>query len=325
MPGRPALKVLNAEPKGYSPRARATLERVAQVHEENCDRARLLGLIGDFDAVIVRLRNQVDREVLDATPRLRAVSSATTGLDHIDLEHAARRGVEVLSLRGETEFLRTIAATAEHTWALLLALIRRIPAASRHVQDGGWDRDRFRGRELYGKRLGVLGLGRLGSKVARFGLAFGMKVTAYDPHPAEWVEGVDRAQSLDDLLRSADVLSIHVPLDDETTGMIGKEEIGLLPSGAIVVNTSRGQIVDEPSLIEALREGRLAGAALDVLADERVGTSGAAPAAVGYAREHTNLLITPHIGGATAESMERTEVFMAEKLAGFLSQLKARV
>jgi len=325
LPGRPALKILNAEPEGYSARARAALERVARVHEEDCDRARLLGLIGDFDAVIVRLRNQVDREVLDAAPRLRAVSSATTGLDHIDLEHAARRGVEVLSLRGETEFLRTIAATAEHTWALLLALIRRIPAASRHVEDGGWDRDRFRGRELYGKRLGVLGLGRLGSKVARFGLAFGMEVIACDPHPAEWMEGVDRAQSLDDLLRVTDVLSIHVPLDDETAGMIGKKEIGLLPSGAVIVNTSRGQIIDEPSLVEALREGRLAGAALDVLADERAEVPGAAPAAVRYAREHANLLITPHIGGATVESMERTEVFMAEKLTDFLSRLEAKV
>ena len=150
-------RILNAEPDGYSSRARAELQEVADVTEEVLDREALMRALPDYDALIVRLGHRVDAPLLEAGPQLRVVATATTGLDHIDLKAAKERGVEVLSLRGESEFLRGVVATAEHTWALLLALLRRIPLASAAAKQGEWDRDAFRGRELDGKRLAARG------------------------------------------------------------------------------------------------------------------------------------------------------------------------
>ena len=204
-------RILNAEPNGYSSRARAELEEVADVTEEVLDREALMRALPVYDALIVRLGHLVDAPLLEAGPQLRVVATATTGLDHIDLEAAKERGVEVLSLRGESDFLRGVVATAEHTWALLLALLRRIPIASAAAEKGEWDRDVFRGRELDGKRLGIVGLGRIGERVARYGHAFGMEVCGYDRHREVWPSDLTRMPTLEALLESSDVLTIHVP------------------------------------------------------------------------------------------------------------------
>ena len=220
------------------------------------------------------------------------------------------------------EFLRSIYATAEHTWALLLALLRRITHAFESVRRGEWDRDAFRGNELYGKRLGIVGLGRVGEKIARYGLAFGMDVAAYDPYVAKWVEGVARLHRLADLLKRSDVLTLHVPLNAETTNMINSDELALMPPGSVLINTSRGEVVNETALVQTLENNRLAGAALDVVAYEREPEQRQCSPLLAHARTHENLLITPHLAGATHESMAKTEVFMARKLATFLNSLK---
>jgi D-3-phosphoglycerate dehydrogenase len=224
-------------------------------------------------------------------------------------------GIAVLSLRGERGFLDQVTATAELTWGLLLALTRRIPAASRAAAAGAWDRDAFRGHDVAGKRLGIVGLGRLGRIVAGYGRAFRMSVAAHDPQTDAWPESVARAESLQALLAQSDVLSLHLPLSRETTGLIDAKALSALPDGAILLNTSRGAIVDEGALLAALMSGRLAGAALDVLSDE---TAVAASPLIAFAKQHERLLITPHIGGASHEAMARTEIFMAEKLARHL-------
>jgi D-3-phosphoglycerate dehydrogenase len=313
------LRILNLEPAGYSVQARRTLEALGEVTDGPLARSRLLDDVGAYDVLIVRLGHRIDREILDRARCLKVVVSATTGLDHIDLECAASRGIAVLSLRGEIDFLRGIPATAEHTWALLLALARGLPAAVQSVLAGEWDRDRFRGRQLARKRLGLLGLGRIGEQVARYGLAFGMQAAAYDPFRAGWIEGVEQAASLPALLARSEVLSIHVPLDGQTTGLIGEAELACLPPGALLVNTSRGRVLDEAALLRALESGRLGGAALDVLADEDPSGLGSS-ALVAYARRRPNLVITPHLGGATHESMAAAEVFMASKLKEYLER-----
>lgn len=312
------IRILNAEPLDYSPEARAVLQGLGEVTEKTLDRSALLAEVPHYDVLIVRLAHQVDREVLDAGCRLRAVVSATTGRDHIDLDHAAARGVAVLTLTGESAFMETVTASAEHTWALLLALTRRVPGACAAVRAGEWERDHFRGHDLSGRRLGIVGLGRVGRKVAAYGHAFGMTVAAYDPSPAAVAADVTRAASLDELLRVSHVVSLHVPLDRSTTRMIGARELGRLPRGALLVNTARGEVIDEDALVAALESGHLAGAALDVMGHERDPERRAASPLLAYARRRDNLLVTPHIAGATWESMHKTEVFMATKLRRFL-------
>lgn len=311
------LRILNVEPYQYSDDARSILKRLGEVIEKNVDRAELMDCIGGFDVLIVRLRHQIDAELLSAAHKLKVIVSATTGLDHIDTVFASHKNIAVLSLRGELEFLRTIPATAEHTWGLLLALLRNIPWAHSSVLRGEWRRDQFKGHELQGRRLGLLGLGRIGEKIVSYGLAFGMSVSAYDPYRRTVPTGVAMKNSLEALLRDSDVFSIHVPLNSETEKMIGFKEIHNLPKGAYFINTSRGEVVDEGALLNALQSGHLAGAALDVLTGERQFTQDRQSALLAYARTHENLLITPHIGGATYESMRTAEVFMAKKLASF--------
>ncbi|MBU4277690.1 MAG: hydroxyacid dehydrogenase [Proteobacteria bacterium] len=312
------LRILNIEPQDYSDAARRVLQGLGELVEEPLGRDQLPAGLPGFQVLITRLGHKIDGEVLRAGRDLRCVVSATTGLDHIDLEAAADLGIKVLSLRGEWEFLETVTATAEHTWGLLLALVRRLPAAFDSVRRGEWDRDAFKGRELLDKTLGCVGLGRLGRRVAAYGQAFGMKVAAYDPDPIKWVEGVSRAASLEELLPQCQVLSLHPPLNPHTVGMIGAAQLALLPPGAWLINTARGPLVDEDALLAALESGRLGGAALDVLAHEKGKTPPPSPL-LDYARTNDNLIITPHLAGATQESMAKTELFMAGKLAAWLT------
>jgi D-3-phosphoglycerate dehydrogenase len=315
------IRILNAEPLNYHNQPRQLLQSIGELDEFDLTRSQLLKCLAEYDVLIVRLRFQIDREVIDTGARLKAIVTATTGLDHVDVAYAEQHNVKVLSLRGETEFLRTIPATAEHTWGLLLALIRHTPWAFQAVLNGQWDRDAFRGQDLCGKRLGIAGLGRIGQKVAGYGLAFGMQVLAYDPYPLVKLPGVSMCATLPDLLRQSDVLSLHVPLNPETKGLIRAQELAMLPSGAVVINTARDAIMDEEALLAALQSGKLAGAALDVIADERLRQSSNREALIAYARTHNNLLITPHIGGATEDSMAATELFMAKKLKCYLDSV----
>ncbi len=310
--------ILNLEPLGYCDEACEVLGRLGAIDEGPLSRRELLERISGYEILIVRLQHQIDRDIFEAGKNLKAIVSATTGLDHIDLEAARARDVTVLSLKGEEEFLSTITATAEHTWALLLAVMRRIPEACDSVRAGQWDRDVLKGHDLGGKRLGIVGLGRLGKQIASYGSVFRMRVAAYDPYVDTWPSIVVRKHSLPELLAESDVLTVHVDLSPRTLKLIGRSELAALPRGAVLVNTSRGQVLDEAAVLDALVSGQLQGAGLDVLAEERVFDGRRDNRLVDYVRHHHNLLITPHIGGATHEAMGKTEVFMAHKLAQFL-------
>ena len=315
------LRIGILEPERYPARALELLRSVGEVSMRDSV-VEPSAFIADLNVVIIRLKYLIDASLLAQVPTLKVISTATTGLDHIDLQAAEKRNIAILSLRGETGFLKTVTATAEHTWGLLLALLRHIPQAHAAVVSGDWDRTKFFGRELQGRILAIVGLGRIGQMVARYGLVFRMRVVAYDPYQTEWVDGVERAESLQAALSGADVVSVHVPLSRETTHLIGAAEFGALKNGAVVLNTSRGAIIDEASLIDALERGHLGGAALDVIHDEYSPSSGLRDRLMRYAAAHSNLLITPHLGGATHDSLEKVEIFMAEKL---VRHLKSRV
>lgn len=309
------IRILNAEPDNYSDDARRILRSIGHLSEERISQRELADKVKDYDVLIVRLSLHVSKDVLSATKRLKVIVSATTGLDHIDLKTASEKNISVLSLKGETRFLETIAATPEHTWALLLALVRRIPWAYNDVVQGKWDRDSFRGNELRQKRLGLLGLGRVGRQVANYGSAFGMTLGAYDPYNQQWPRNVDRFDDLKGLLRWSQILSIHVPLNEQTKGLLNEQTLRLLPRNAWLINTSRGAICDEQTLVNMLSEGKLGGAAVDVLDGEQDEKLRSQSPLLKYIKTHDNLLISPHLAGATIESMRRTEVFVAEKLA----------
>lgn len=323
MAANSAIRILNLEPEGYSTQARAILDTLGDVFELEMARNELLARLADYDVLIVRFGHKIDRALIDAGPRLKAIVTAATGVDHIDVEYAHARGVAVLSLRGEYNFLESVSASAEHSWALLLALLRRIPQAFASVQRGEWNRDLFRGHDLRDKRLGIVGLGRVGRKVATYAQAFAMRIAAYDPSPLRWPEGVERCESLAELFQGRDVLSLHLPLTVETVRLVDRDLLRRLAPSSVLINTSRGEVLDEDALLDSLQCGPLAGAAIDVVCGENDPGLLAKNALLAYARSHENLLVTPHLGGATFESMAKTEIFMAEKVVRFFQALNS--
>src|SRR5690606_23366548 len=190
-------------------------------------------------------------------PGLVRIVSATTGHDHIDLSALEERGIQLTSLRGQEAFLQTIPSTAEHTWALLLALIRNLPAANEDVKGGNWNRDAFRGYQLKGKTIGIVGYGRTGKKVAEYARAFEMKVIFFDPFVTESTD--EKVDALDTLLRRANIVSFHVHLTDATVHLLDKSNIQSLTKGAYLINTSRGKIWDEVAVSNAVRSSLVRG------------------------------------------------------------------
>jgi len=318
------IKVINIEPHNYSQEATTILESFLQVDERALSREELMAEIDVYDVLITRLGHQIDREVIDRGKILKVIVTATTGLDHIDIDYAREHGITILSLNGEYEFLRTIPATGEHTFALMLALLRNIPAAANSVLNGKWDRDSFIGRDLEHKKLGLVGVGRVGRKVAQIAQGFNMQVGGYDPSPNQTINLVEYFSSLNDLLSWAEIVSVHIPLNSETSLLISEPEFSKMRKGSYLINTSRGKIVDENALMAKLEQGHLAGAALDVIHSEQKIRDGALSLLIEYAKEQENLIITPHIGGATTDSMHKTEIFMAQKLLDYFSDKEAK-
>jgi D-3-phosphoglycerate dehydrogenase len=301
--------------------ARATLERAGVVLEfENP--AAFVARLPEADAVVIGLEVHLQAETLARADCLRVIATRTTGLTHIDLDEAARRGITILPLDPSAPALRETTSTAELAFALLLALVRNIPWAFDSVKDERWERHGRGGRELKDKTLGIVGFGRLGRMVAGYGAAFGMRILAYDrPVKRGEIEAQGaEAVSLERLLRESDAVSIHVTSSQETRNMIGAPELGLVRPTAVLVNTARGEVVDEGALLAALEDGRIAGAAIDTLAGEREdGSHLHGNPLVEYARTHENLLLLPHLGGTSVEATERTQVHIAEQLVSWLA------
>ena len=308
------MKLLVAESEGFAPAALSLLRTKTEVIEADLDRKGLLQAAPDADILWVRLRTLIDVEVLDAAPRLKFIVTNTTGLNHIDLDTAQTRGIRVLSLRGEVDFLNEIRATAELALGLALALVRRIPAAHEHACDGQWDRYQCKGNDLYEKTAGIVGYGRLGRIVAGYCRSLGMRAvaTTLETERLALEAGVNLVP-LDKLLSESDLVSLHVNLTPDNRKMSGPEQFARMRPGAWLINTARGELIDEPALLWALRSGHLGGAALDVIADEHRGTGRRHPL-IEYARNNSNLVLTPHIGGYTRESLHKTEFFLAQRL-----------
>ncbi len=311
-------RILVAEPDDFSPEAHAFLTSHADVTLAHPTSEELAAGFRDFDAVWIRLGYRISAEMLAEATRCRVLACPATGTDHIDLQACRERGIRVVNLKGETEFLRTIRATAELTIALVLALMRHVPAAANAVLRGEWNRDAFRGRELAGKSVGLVGVGRLGMLVAEMLSSFGVDVLGYDVRP-DIPTSVRRCGSLGELLAASDIVSLHVSYDHSTHHMIGPKELAQMRRGALLINTARGGIIDEGALVRALKTGVLGGAALDVISGEPHPDPDTHPL-IQYARQYDNLIIVPHIGGNTTESFAKTEMFIAKKVVQALEE-----
>jgi D-3-phosphoglycerate dehydrogenase len=261
-------------------------------------------------ALMVRSSTQVTANVLQNAAALRVVARAGTGLDNIDAVAARELGIEVVN----TPAVNAV-SVAELTFALLLALERHIVPASGELRVGRWEKTRFMGRELHGRRLGLSGFGRIGREVAMRARAFGMEVWASDPLLVEWPAGFEwvRATSMKEMLPNVDVLSLHVPLVPGTRGMIGAAELAMMRPDAILVNCARGGVVDEDALLEALEAKQLRGACLDVFATEPPGEH--------PLLELPNVIATPHLGASTAEAQARAANEAADRVIEFLARL----
>ncbi len=308
------------EPEGYSEKAKAVLKKIGPVLTWGGSR-RKLQVLEKAAVLAVKLGMKISKNVLDKLPNLKIVGTSTTGLNHIDLKEVKRRGIVVLSLRGETKFLSSITPTAEETIGLMIMLARNLPWGFDAVRRGRWDKEKLYGHELNGKTLGILGFGRLGSLVAKMAKPFGMRVIACDPFvPRARMAraGVGRVE-MDELFRKSDIVSVHVLLTAKTEKLVKRRHFRLMKSMAYFINTARGELVDEQALLEALRKKWIAGAALDVLSNEDPqGRHVKRHPLVRYVKRHQNLIIVPHLGGATYESMAKTEEFIAQKIVQIL-------
>ena len=312
------LKILVAEPETCHKDYINLLRSIGDVEVKKMSRQMLLKEIKNYDILIIGVETRVDREVLDRAERLKIIGSHTTGVDHIDLDSAQQKNVKVVTLReAPREFLDNVTATAEHTMAIILSLIRKIPWAFDSVRKRKWQRSKFFGNQLSGKILGIIGYGRLGAKVAKYALAFDMKVIAFDPYidPEKMRNDKVLPVEFDYLLQNSDIISLHVKLTTETENMISFDEFKKMVRKPLIVNTSRGRIINEDALLHALENGFISGAAIDVLSAETVKANPLINNKLQrYACRNNNLLITPHLGGATYESMRITGLYIGEKI-----------
>src|SRR4051812_41903891 len=270
----------------------------------------LKAIVGGYDAIAVRSATKVTAEIVEAGGRLKVIGRAGGGVDNVDLEAANKRGIVVMNTPGGNTI-----TVAELTVAMMMAVSRHVPQATASVKGGKWEKKKFQGRELFGKTLGVIGIGNIGSVVVDRCLGMKMKVVAFDPFISEAAarEMGCETVTLDELFRRSDYVSIHVPLTEQTRGLIGKDALAKMKKGAFLVNCARGGIVDEPALVEALSSGHLGGAALDVFAEEPVKP------------DHPLLkldsfICTPHLGASTEEAQQNVATALAEQMVDFLCQ-----
>ncbi len=309
-------KILNTISE-YPNEAKAVIEALGSVDYRKLTQEELIACVGMYDIIMVQLGLNIYKDVLDRAPNLKVIATSTTGLDHVDVAYAKEKGIAVISLRGEDAFLRTITGTAELAFGILIDLARRSPWAFDSVKSFAWDRDLFRGHNMSGMTLGIVGLGRLGSLMAKYGKAFNMNVIYVDPNVAD---PEYKKVSLDEVLRESDAISIHVHLKEDTENMFNAETIARMKPTAYLINTSRGKIVNEEALLLALQNKKITGYGTDVLAGELDfnGTTFSGYPLVEYAKMHENVVILPHIGGMTVESRIATDVFIAKKTARYL-------
>src|SRR5580658_5342196 len=305
------MNVLVCDP--ISPKGIALLQQRPEfkvtVLKQKTDEAALLPLVKDVHALVVRSETKVTKKVIDAAPNLRVVGRAGVGVDNVDVDAATQRGIVVMNTPGGNTI-----STAELTFSMLMALARKIPQAHASMKEGKWSRKEFQGTELLNKTLGILGMGRIGGEVAKRAQAFGMKVVAYDPYlslaRAKALQ-VDLKEHVEDVYAAADFITVHMPMTEETKGMVNAAAFAKMKRGARILNCARGGIINETDLHAARLSGQVGGAALDVYETEP-------PSADFPLRSLPQVIMTPHLGASTEEAQENVGIEVAEAIIDYL-------
>jgi D-3-phosphoglycerate dehydrogenase len=307
------LRIRIAESKDFDVKVLNFLKEHADVEIASCVAADLPHILDTYDVFWFRLGFKIDQTLIENSKRVKVIATPVTGIDHINEEACSQKGIQIVCLRGEYEFLKEVRATAEHTIALTFALMRFLGPAINDTKLGNWNRDQFRGNELYKKKVGIVGLGRLGEIATSYFQTFGCDVYYYDKREIT----SKHAQKVSSLLEisNCDIVSIHVNYTLQTHHLINASFFEHCNPNMFFINTSRGGIVDEESLLNALQSSKIKGAALDVIQNEF--EFNLQNRLVQYAKHNNHLIITPHIGGNTFESFEKTEMFIAKKILGY--------
>jgi D-3-phosphoglycerate dehydrogenase len=303
-------KVLIAD--SISPRGIEELSRDGALEvstQTGLSETALIEIIPEFSAVVVRSNTKVTSAIINAGTRLRAIGRAGVGIDNVDVDTATRRGIIVMNAPGGNTV-----STAEHAFSLLLSVARKIPQADAMVRAGKWERKNFEGVELYNKTLGIIGMGRIGSELSRRAIAFGLRVVAYDPYlsatRARTLQ-VELVEDLDELLAAADFITLHTPLTPDTHHLLDASRFAKTKRGVRIINCARGGLIDETALADALRNGHVAAAALDVFETEPL-------PADSPLRDLANIVLTPHLGASTAEAQESVGIEIAQAIRAAL-------
>lgn len=312
-------KFLNTEPTIFNNDQLLRLENVLGFHNKSLSYVELKKSIHDYDGLLVGLNIHFDANLLEHAHRLKFIATPTTGLTHLDVEFLEHKKVEIISLKGEQEFLKNITSTAEHAWLLLLSCARGINQQLQKTRSFNWDRYSHMGHQVKDKTLGIVGLGRVGRMVANYGRAFGMSVSYYDPFVS--IGDFKKEDDLNTLLAQSDFILLAASYHAQNKSLISGNELSKVKNSACLINIARGELIDTEALLQLLKERKIYKVALDVIEDESSASNDKFynSKLLRYAQNNENLIITPHIGGVTFEAREATNNYIIRKIERYLA------
>ena len=313
------MKIRVLETSDFSDSVKARLSMIGDLtFLDKRENESLDQIFKKYDIIWFRLGYEISTNTINfSEAKAKYLVTPVTGLNHIDLDKCKEFDITVISLKNEFDFLKNIRATAEHTILLTLSILRKINSASASVLNKKWNRENFRGNEIYNKTVGIIGFGRLGSIVSDYFSALGARIIYYDDNLKKTTSNKYKYVALDELLKKSDIISLHIDYSKKNLNFINKSHFDLMKNSAVFINTSRGELINGSDLVYSLKNNKILGAAIDVISDEFNYKN--SPEIIYYSTNPNNLIITPHIGGNTYESFEKTEEFILAKLEKIIS------
>jgi D-3-phosphoglycerate dehydrogenase len=311
------MKFLNLDPYNFSVSAKERISKYFVYDEIDASNDFNLSLLEQYDVILVKFSIKFDKKVISSCKKLKYILCPATGVDHIDIDYCKSRGITIISLFNESEFLNNVHSSAEHTWALLMSTYKNVINSFDYTMEHQkWERNRFQTRDLFGKKIGIVGYGRNGRKIARYADAFGMEILVYDQLKINTKDENIQIQqvNLENLFAKSNIIILSISLNEQTRNLINKEILSNITTNCYLINTSRGEIVNEDSIINALSNGKLTYYATDVLTNEYQDNFLQYSKIFKYCKKNINVLITPHIAGSNLDSWEKTDNFVVEKL-----------